>query len=138
MPTAWWKRKWRGFWAAFRQRQAPGTPQQSIDAISAAFNDKSDLRRFLGIYEAASELGKDDIAAALERAKAEDNPIAVRALERRWAEVDPVGAIKARKEGKAQPFGDAFSPPGPNPIRPAHCVGSLRWMRVTLKLRHAL
>jgi hypothetical protein len=84
------------------------TPQQSIDAISAAFSEKSDLRRFLAIYEAASELGKDDIAAALERARAEDNPIAIRALERRWAELDPVGAIKAWKDGNAQPLGDAF------------------------------
>lgn len=84
------------------------TPLQTMDAISAAFSDKSDLRRFLAIYEAASELGKDDIAAALERAKTEDNPIAIRALERRWAEVDPLGAVKAWNEGNAQPLGDAF------------------------------
>lgn len=84
------------------------TPLQTMDAISAAFSDKSDLRRFLAIYEAASELGKDDIAAALERAKTEDNPIAVRALERRWAEVDPLGAVKAWTDGNAPPLGDAF------------------------------
>ena len=90
------------------QFSGPRTPKQSIDAISASFAEKSDLRRFLGIYEAASELGKDHIAEALARAHAEDNPIAVRALERRWAEVDPVGAIKAWKEGDGQPLGDAF------------------------------
>ena len=84
------------------------TPLQTMDAITTAYAEKSDLRRFLGIYEAASELGKDDIAAALERARTEDNPIAVRALERRWAEVDPLGAVKAWNEGKAQPLGDAF------------------------------
>lgn len=84
------------------------TPLQTMDAITAAYAEKSDLRRFLGIYEAASELGREDVAAALERARTEDNPIAVRALERRWAEVDPLGAVKAWTEGKAQPLGDAF------------------------------
>jgi hypothetical protein len=84
------------------------TPVQTMDAITTAYAEKSDLRRFLGIYEAASELGKDDVAEALARARAEDNPIAVRALERRWAEVDPLGAVKAWTEGKAQPLGDAF------------------------------
>ncbi len=84
------------------------TPQQAIDAISTAFQEKSDLRRFLAIYEAVSELGKDDLAEALGRARTENNAIAIRALERRWAEVDPVGAAKAWAEGKTQPLGDAF------------------------------
>ena len=84
------------------------TPLQTMDAISAAYAEKSDLRRFLGIYEAVSELGKDDIAEALARARTEDNAIAVRALERRWAEVDPLGAVKAWTDGNGKPPGDAF------------------------------
>lgn len=84
------------------------TAQQSMDAISAAWNEKSDLRRFLAIYEAANELGRDDIGDALTRARSEGNPIAVRALERRWGEVDPLGAMNALKEGKTTAPGDAF------------------------------
>ena len=59
------------------------TPLQSMAVISAAYQEKSELRRFLGIYESVSELGKESIGEALERARAENNPIAVRALERR-------------------------------------------------------
>ncbi len=84
------------------------TPQQTMDAISSAVQEKSDLRRFLAIYEAASELGKDDVGPALERARKEDNAIAVRALERRWGEVDPIGAAKAWASGDSKPLGDAF------------------------------
>lgn len=84
------------------------TPQQTMDAISTASQEKSDLRRFLAIYEAASELGKDDIGPALERARKEDNAIAIRALERRWGEVDPLGAAKAWASGDSKPLGDAF------------------------------
>jgi len=84
------------------------TAQQAMDAISTAFGEKSDLRRFLAIYEAVSELGKGDIAEAVARARSENNPIALRALERRWAEVDPVGAMKEWADGKIQAPGDAF------------------------------
>jgi hypothetical protein len=84
------------------------TPQQTMDAISSAVQEKSDLRRFLAVYEAVSELGKDDVGAALERARKEDNAIAIRALERRWGEIDPVGAAKAWASGESKPLGDAF------------------------------
>lgn len=105
--------------------QSPGqrTPAQIIDFISAAFQQKSDLRRFLAIYEAVAELGKDDIAGALERARSEDNAIAIRALERRWAEIDPVGATKAWAEGKGQPPGDAFF----GAWAKSNPSGALRW-----------
>ena len=84
------------------------TPLQIMAGISAAFQEKSELRRFLGIYESVSELGKESIGEALERARAENNPIAVRALERRWAEIDPEGATKEWQEGKGKPPSDAF------------------------------
>ena len=99
------------------------TPIQIMDGISAAFQEKSELRRFLGIYEAAAELGKDGIGDALERARKENNPIAIRALERRWAEIDPEGATKAWQEGKAPPPGDAFF----GAWAKANPAGALRW-----------
>ncbi len=99
------------------------TPLQVMDGISASFQEKSELRRFLGIYEAAAELGKDDIGEALERARKENNPIAIRALERRWAEIDPEGATKAWQEGKAPPPGDAFF----GAWAKANPAGALRW-----------
>ena len=79
-----------------------------MDSISAASGEKSDLRRFLAIYEAVGELGKDALGEALERAKKENNAIAIRALERRWAEIDPLGAAKALADGSLTGLGDAF------------------------------
>jgi hypothetical protein len=79
-----------------------------MSGISAAYQEKSELRRFIGIYEAVSELGKDSLGEALERARAENNPIAIRAIERRWGEIDPEGALKDWIEGKGKPPGDAF------------------------------
>jgi len=99
------------------------TALQAMDAITVAFSEKSDLRRFLGIYEAASEIGKEDIGAALERARNEKNDIALRALERRWAEIDPLGAIKAWTEGNARPLGDAFF----TAWAKSNPAGALRW-----------
>jgi hypothetical protein len=84
------------------------SPAEVLDAITVANGEKSDLRRFLATYEAVGELGKDALAAALERAKAENNPIAIRALERRWAEVDPAGAAKALADGSVSALGEAF------------------------------
>ncbi len=99
------------------------TPLQIMDGISAAFQEKSELRRFLGIYESVSELGKESIGEALERARAETNPIAIRALERRWAEIDPEGAVKEWQEGKGKPPGDAFF----GAWAKANPAGALRW-----------
>ncbi|MEI6713923.1 MAG: hypothetical protein WCO60_09235 [Verrucomicrobiota bacterium] len=85
------------------------TPAQVIDAISAANNEKSDLKRFADIYEAVSELGRNDLADALKRAREENNAIAIRAIERRWAEIDPLGAAKLVSEsGGTMKLDDAF------------------------------
>jgi hypothetical protein len=99
------------------------TPLQIMAGISAAFQQRSELRRFLGIYEAVSELEKDTMGEALERAKAESNPIAVRAIERRWAEIDPEGALKDWTEGKGKPPGDAFF----GAWAKSNPAGALRW-----------
>ncbi len=99
------------------------TPLQIMAGISAAYQEKSELRRFLGIYEAVSELGKESIGEALERARTENNPIAIRALERRWAEIDPEGATKEWQEGKGKPPGDAFF----GAWAKANPAGALRW-----------
>ena len=79
-----------------------------MDAISAANQEKSDLRRYLLIYEAVSELGRSDFEAALIRARKENNSIAQRAIERRWAEVDPLSAAKAWADGSEKLVGDSF------------------------------
>lgn len=85
------------------------SPAQVLDAISSAFKETSDLKRFAATYEAISELGRDDLAEAMRRAREENNPIAIRALERRWAEVDPLGAAKLWVEsGGTTKLGDAF------------------------------
>ncbi|MCX8510383.1 MAG: hypothetical protein ORN83_01390, partial [Chthoniobacteraceae bacterium] len=84
------------------------TAAEVMDSISSASGEKSDLRRFLAIYEAVGELGKDALGEALERAKKENNAIAIRALERRWAEIDPLGAAKALADGSLTGLGDAF------------------------------
>jgi hypothetical protein len=85
------------------------TPAQVLDAISEAFKQPSDLKRFSATYEAISELGRNDLAEALRRAREENNPIAIRALERRWAEIDPLGAAKLWAEsGGSTKLGDAF------------------------------
>ena len=79
------------------------TATEVMDSISVGSQEKSDLRRFLAIYEAVGELGKDALGEALERAKKENNSIAIRALERRWAEIDPLGATKALADGSFIP-----------------------------------
>jgi hypothetical protein len=79
-----------------------------MNAISAANDEKSDLRRYLLIYEAVGELGRHDFEAALLRARKENNHIAERALERRWAEVDPLGAAKAWASGAEKLVSDSF------------------------------
>lgn len=79
-----------------------------MDAISTANQEKSDLRRYLLIYEAVSELGRNDFEAALLRARKENNSIAQRAIERRWAEVDPLSAAKAWADGSEKLVGDSF------------------------------
>ncbi len=79
-----------------------------MDAISTANQEKSDLRRYLLIYEAVSELGRNDFEAALLRARKENNSIAQRAIERRWAEVDPLSAAKAWASGSEKLVGDSF------------------------------
>lgn len=79
-----------------------------MNAISAANDEKSDLQRYLLIYEAVSELGRNDFEAALSRARKENNHIAQRALERRWAEVDPLGAAKAWATGAEKLVSDSF------------------------------
>ena len=79
-----------------------------MDAISAANNEKSDLRKFLATYEAVSQLGKGALLEAFERATTENNPTAIRALERRWAEIDPLGAAKASAEKKIGSLSEAF------------------------------
>lgn len=84
------------------------TATEVMDSISVGSQEKSDLRRFLAIYEAVGELGKDALGEALERAKKENNAIAIRALERRWAEIDPLGATKALADGSLVGLGDAF------------------------------
>jgi hypothetical protein len=99
------------------------TPLQIMDGISAAFQEKSELRRFLGIYEAVSELEKGSMSDALARAKSENNPIAVRAIERRWAEIDPEGALQDWTEGKGKPPGDAFF----GAWAKSNPAGALRW-----------
>lgn len=99
------------------------TPLQIMAGISAAFQEKSELRRFLGIYEAVSELGKESLGEALERARAENNPIAIRAIERRWAEIDPENALKDWMEGKGKPPGDAFF----GAWAKSDPAGALRW-----------
>ncbi len=99
------------------------TPVQIMDGISAAYQEKSELRRFLGIYESVAELGKESIGEALERARKENNAIAIRALERRWAELDPETAIKEWQEGKAKPPGDAFF----GAWAKSNPAGALRW-----------
>jgi hypothetical protein len=91
--------------------------------ISAAFQEKSELRRFLGTYESVSELGKESLGEALERARAENNPIATRAIERRWAEIDPENALKDWMEGKGKPPGDAFF----GAWAKSDPAGALRW-----------
>ncbi|NBV84774.1 MAG: hypothetical protein EBS01_00570 [Verrucomicrobia bacterium] len=84
------------------------TATEVMDAISAANNQKSDLRKFLAIYEAVSQLGKGALLEAFERAINENNPTAIRALERRWAEIDPAGAAKALAEKKISSLSEAF------------------------------
>lgn len=79
-----------------------------INAISAANEEKSDLQRYLLIYEAVGELGRNDFALALSRARKENNHIAQRALERRWAEIDPLGAAKAWASGAEKLVSDSF------------------------------
>ena len=81
---------------------------EAMDALSAANEEKSDLRRYLLIYEAVNELGRNDFEAALLRARKENNHIAQRALERRWAEVDPLSAAKAWAAGSEKLVGDSF------------------------------
>ena len=81
---------------------------EAINAISAANEEKSDLQRYLLIYEAVGELGRNDFEAALSRARRENNHIAQRALERRWAEVDPIGAAKAWASGAEKLVSDSF------------------------------
>ncbi len=103
--------------------EAKRTPLQIMEGIAAAYQEKSELRRFLGIYESVSELGKESIREALERARTENNPIAVRALERRWAEIDPEGATKEWQEGKGKPPSDAFF----GAWAKANPAGALRW-----------
>jgi len=89
------------------------TPTEVLDAITAANSIKSDLQRFAATYEAVSELGRNDLAEALERARDERyNPIAIRAIERRWAEIDPQGAAKiAAESGGSMKLDDAFFSP---------------------------
>lgn len=85
------------------------TPAELIAEISAALSIKSELQRFSAIYEAVNRLGRDDLAEALRKAVADNNAIAIRAIQRRWAEVDPVGAAKlAQQEGQNLDLGDAF------------------------------
>ena len=79
------------------------TPAELFDAIAAASKDPSEMRRFLATYEAVSLLGKEDIEEAYRRARADRDNVALRALERRWAEVDPLGAAKLWAEGKGAP-----------------------------------
>ena len=81
---------------------------EAMNAISAANDEKSDLQRYLLIYEAVGELGRNDFEAALSRARRENNHIAQRALERRWAEVDPLGAAKAWASGAEKLVSDSF------------------------------
>jgi hypothetical protein len=106
-----------------RWTESKRTPQQIMSGISAAFQEKSELRRFLGIYESVSELGKESLGEALERVRAENNAIAIRAIERRWAEIDPEGALRDWTEGKGKPPGDAFF----GAWAKSNPAGALRW-----------
>lgn len=82
--------------------------EQLMNAISDLKAEKSQFRRFMGVYEAVSHLGKDDVEQALRRAMAEKDDVAVTALQRRWAEVDPVGAANIWLQGTEKLVGSSF------------------------------
>jgi hypothetical protein len=76
--------------------------QQLMDAMSALKDEKSQFRRFMGVYEAVSQMEKDDMEQALRRARDEKDEVAVAALQRRWAEVDPLGAAELWMQGGSE------------------------------------
>lgn len=75
------------------------SPEQLLDAISALKDEKSQFRRFMGVYEAVSLLGPGDMEQAMRRAREEKDEVAMTALHRRWAEVDPVSAANHWLQG---------------------------------------
>lgn len=100
------------------------SPEQLMDAISTLKDEKSQFRRFMGVYEAVSLLGKEDMEQALRRARDEKDEVAMTALHRRWAEVDPVSAANSWLQGTDKLVNSSIFSTWAK-INPA---GALRWL----------
>ncbi len=89
-------------------RMAGMSPEEVISIIDSGSKENSDLKRYLAVYEAVSQLGPANLADAFRRAREANNAIALRAIERRWAEVDPLSAVKLWSEHGPDKISDAF------------------------------
>ncbi len=67
--------------------------KEKISLIAEAQSEKSDLRRYLLTYQRVSMISKDELAEAWTAVAESKDSIAMRALARRWAEIDPASGL---------------------------------------------
>jgi hypothetical protein len=78
----------------------------------------------MGVYEAVALFGKEDVEQAMRRAREEKDEVAITALQRRWAEVDPLGAANLWLQGTEKLVSGGFFVSWAK-VNPA---GALRWL----------
>jgi hypothetical protein len=84
------------------------TPDEVIAVIKSPVKENSDLKRYLALYEAVGQMPAEGLAEAFRQAREANNAVALRAIERRWAEVDPMAALKLWSEHGPDRVSDAF------------------------------
>ncbi len=84
------------------------SPEEVIALIRSGLKENSDLKRYLMLYEAVGQLPKESLRDAFHQAREAGNAVAMRAIERRWAEVDPLAALELWSEHGPDRVSDAF------------------------------
>ena len=84
------------------------SPEEVIAVIKSEVKENSDLKRYLMLYEAVAQLPKESLREAFQKAREANNSVAMRAIERRWAEVDPLTALQVWSEHGPDRVSDAF------------------------------
>ncbi len=83
-----------------RDRNPADLPlKEKINLIADVQNEKSDLRRYLLTYQRVSLISKDELADAWTAVAESKDSIAMRALARRWAEIDPASGLARLTSG---------------------------------------
>ena len=74
--------------------------KEKLGLITEVQNEKSDLRRYLLTYQCVSLISKAELADAWTAVAESKDSIAMRALARRWAEIDPASGLARLTAGE--------------------------------------